>query len=54
MPKFVTIGYGGRGGYERTAPEVRNSAHARDEELRKRAPRPSERKNVKKRERSRG
>jgi hypothetical protein len=36
MPKFVTIGYGDRAGYERTAPEIRSSAHARDEELRKR------------------
>jgi hypothetical protein len=36
MPKFVTIGYGDRAGYERTAPEVRNAAHARDEELRTR------------------
>jgi hypothetical protein len=36
MPKFVTIGYGDRAGYERTAPEVRNAAHAHDEELRKR------------------
>jgi hypothetical protein len=33
MPKFVTIGYGDRSGYERTAPEVRNAAHAHDEEL---------------------
>jgi hypothetical protein len=36
MPKFVTIGYGDRAGYERTAPEVRNAAHAHDIELRKR------------------
>jgi hypothetical protein len=36
MPKFVTIGYGDRAGYERTAPEVRNAAHAHDDELRKR------------------
>ena len=36
MPKFVTIGYGDRAGYERTATEVRASAHAQDEELRKR------------------
>jgi hypothetical protein len=36
MPKFVTIGYGDGAGYERTAPEIRALAHARDEELRKR------------------
>src|SRR5580698_7383915 len=36
MPKFVTIGYGDRAGYERTAPEVRNAAHAHDGELQKR------------------
>ena len=36
MPKFVTIGYGDRAGYERTAPEIRNAAHARDEALRQR------------------
>lgn len=36
MAKFVTIGYGDRAGYERTAPEVRNAAHAHDKELRKR------------------
>jgi len=36
MPKFVTIGYGDRAGYESTAPEIRDSAHARDEELRQR------------------
>jgi hypothetical protein len=35
MPKFVTIGYGDRAGYERTAPEVRNAAHAHDEQLRR-------------------
>lgn len=35
MPKFVTIGYGDRAGYERTAPEIRNAAHAHDKELRK-------------------
>lgn len=36
MPKFVTIGYGDRAGYDRTAPEVRNAAHAHDKELQKR------------------
>jgi hypothetical protein len=35
MPKFITIGYGDQAGYDRTAPEVRNDAHAHDEELRK-------------------
>jgi hypothetical protein len=33
MPKFVTIGYGDRQGYERTADEVREAAHAHDREL---------------------
>ena len=33
MPNFVTIGYGDLGGYDRTAPDVRNAAHARHEEL---------------------
>lgn len=33
MPKFVTIGYGDAAGYNRTAPEVRNAAHAHDREL---------------------
>jgi hypothetical protein len=33
MPKFVTIGYGDQTGYDRTAPEIRNAAHAHDEEL---------------------
>jgi len=36
MPNFVTIGYRDRAGYERTATQIRASAHARDEELRKR------------------
>jgi hypothetical protein len=36
MPKFVTIGYGDREGYERTAPAVRESAHANDEALKRR------------------
>jgi hypothetical protein len=34
MPKFVTIGYGDRAGYDRTTPEVRNAAHRHDEMLR--------------------
>jgi hypothetical protein len=33
MPKYVTIGYGDQAGYERTAIEVRDAAHAHDEEL---------------------
>lgn len=33
MPKFVTIGYGDREGYERTAASVREAAHAHDELL---------------------
>jgi hypothetical protein len=34
MPNFVTIGYGDRKGYDRTAPEIRNAAHAHDSKLR--------------------
>ncbi|WP_431994014.1 YciI family protein [Sphingomicrobium aquimarinum] len=33
MPKFVTIGYGDRAGYDRTPSEVRAAAHAHDEQL---------------------
>lgn len=33
MPKFVTIGYGDREGYDRTAPAIRNAAHAHDAKL---------------------
>ncbi len=33
MPKFVTIGYGDRAGYDRTAPAIRDAAHARDAAL---------------------
>lgn len=33
MPKFVTIGYGDREGYDRTPQRVRNAAHAHDESL---------------------
>ena len=36
MPKFVTIGYGDRAGYESTPVDVRDAAHAYDAELRKR------------------
>ena len=35
MPKFVTIGYGDREGYDRTPEDIRNAAHAHDETLRK-------------------
>jgi hypothetical protein len=35
MPRFVTIGYGDREGYERTAIRIRNAAHAHDERLRR-------------------
>ena len=33
MATFITIGYGDREGYERTAPAVRDAAHAHDDEL---------------------
>lgn len=36
MPKYVTIGYGDEAGYERTAPDIRNAAHAHDDELKRR------------------
>ena len=36
MPKFVTIGYGDRAGYDRTPKEVRHAAHAHEAELKKR------------------
>ena len=36
MPKFVTIGYGDQAGYDQTAPEVRDAAHANDAELKQR------------------
>lgn len=35
MPTYVTIGYGNQSGYERTAPEIRNAAHAHDDELKR-------------------
>jgi len=35
MPKFITIGYGDQRGYDQTAPEVRDAAHAHDDALRK-------------------
>ena len=34
MPKFITIGYGSKEGYDRTEPAVRNAAHAHDARLR--------------------
>ena len=33
MPKFVTIGYGDREGYDRTATSIREAAHAHDAQL---------------------
>jgi hypothetical protein len=36
MPRFVTIGYGDRAGYDRTPNDVRDAAHAHDAELKKR------------------
>jgi hypothetical protein len=35
MPKFITIGYGDQQGYDQTAPEIRDAAHAHDEKLQK-------------------
>ncbi len=35
MPQFITIGYGDRDGYDRTAAAVRDAAHAHDAKLRK-------------------
>ncbi|HSD37396.1 MAG TPA: YciI family protein [Rhodocyclaceae bacterium] len=35
MPKFITIGYGDREGYERTTKAVRDAAHAHDDVLQK-------------------
>jgi hypothetical protein len=36
MPKFITIGYGDQAGYEETAVEVRDAAHAHDSQLKQR------------------
>ena len=36
MPKFITIGYGDRAGYDRTPQKVRDAAHAHDAEMKKR------------------
>jgi len=33
MPKFITIGYGDREGYDRSDADVRDAAHAHDAEL---------------------
>lgn len=33
MPTFITIGYGDQAGYDRTAPRVRDAAHAHDAAL---------------------
>jgi hypothetical protein len=33
MPKFITIGYGDRAGYEQTDPSVREAAHEQDAQL---------------------
>ena len=33
MPKFVTIGYGDRAGYDRTPQTVKDAAHAQDARL---------------------
>lgn len=33
MPRFVTIGYGDRAGYDRTDPAIRDAAHQHDERL---------------------
>ena len=33
MPKFITIGYGDRAGYDRTPEPLRAAAHANDAEL---------------------
>jgi hypothetical protein len=35
MPKFITIGYGDREGYDRTPKALRDAAHAHDEALQK-------------------
>jgi hypothetical protein len=35
VPKFVTIGYGDRKGYDRTAVTIRDAAHAHDAKLQK-------------------
>ncbi|MEE6295716.1 YciI family protein [Georgenia wangjunii] len=34
MATYITIGYGDRAGYDRTAPVARDAAHAHDDQLR--------------------
>lgn len=36
MPRFITIGYGDRAGYDRTPEDVRQAAHEHDASLRQR------------------
>ena len=36
MPKFITIGYGDRAGYDSTPKEIRDAAHAHEAEMKKR------------------
>jgi hypothetical protein len=33
MPKYFTIGYGDKAGYDRTAPSLRDAAHSHDAQL---------------------
>ena len=33
MPKFVTIGYGDRAGYDKTPEDIRNTAHEHERQL---------------------
>ena len=35
MPKFITIGYGDRAGYDSTPKEIRDAAHAHEAEMEK-------------------
>ena len=36
MPKFITIGYGDRAGYNSTPKEIRDAAHTHEAEMKKR------------------
>ena len=36
MPKFITIGYGDRAGYDGTPKEIRDAAHTHEAEMKKR------------------
>ena len=36
MPKFITIGYGDRAGYDSTPKEIRDAAHTHEAEMKKR------------------